>query len=154
MVESNKIRSEQREIEEKLRKLTFKKKTLTDYERASAIMNAINIAIQDLTEEQFVICTPIFARYLNEVVRISPPSLAKGDPEFIRLSKLIGEAARAVVQAEHDELRKRRLAHREPVQAVVMEGRKCSRCKKRPAKFDNLCGRCAEETGARTKGKV
>lgn len=44
-----------------------------------------------------------------------------------------------------------RWALRQPPDAVMSL---CSRCRKRPPRFDALCGRCAEETGVRPRGKI
>lgn len=43
-------------------------------------------------------------------------------------------------------------AHRRP--DVVMEGRKCSRCHKKPARVDDLCKICAREAGILVHGKI
>lgn len=59
----------------------------------------------------------------------------------------------ALKQAERARARAARMAQRE-TDAVVMLGRMCSECDRRPAVFDDLCKRCAHAKGTRPTGKV
>ena len=142
------------ELEEKMNKLIFKYERLSDAEKALKIMEGLQRAIPMLSEEEFMICSPIIRKYMIEVQRLAGPEFAEANPDFIKLSKLISKAADLFNEAEQDYKRSLRMASRSPVPDVVQEGRKCVRCNKRPQKFGDLCGRCAEETGQREHGKV
>jgi len=154
LVEVAETQREQAKLEEKMNKLLFKYERLAGAEKALAIMTGLQKAIPALTEEEFMICSPLIRKYMIEVQSLAGPEFLEANPDFVKLSKLIGQAADLFNQAEQDYKRQVRLAKRSPVPDVVQEGRKCSRCNKRPAKFDDLCGRCAEETGVRAHGKV
>jgi len=142
---------------EELRKTNFKIKAITDYERAMSIMEAVTLVIQTLDEEQFIICTPVFDRYFQEVLRLAPPRVLKADTDFVQLVKLVHDAAKAVTQAEHEVIRAQRLELKRrlrPVQGLSTEAPLCTRCGKRQQHFGTLCKRCADETGERPRGKI
>ena len=148
---------EREEIKEKIGKLSFQKQSIENYERSVAIMEAVLLVADSMTAEQFIICTPIFARYFNEVQRTAPPSVLKKNPDFVKLARMVNEASNAVLQAEHEYDRQQKLERKReqtPVLGLETEAPKCTRCGKRPQHFDTLCKRCANETGNRPTGKI
>ena len=142
---------------EEMHKMNFKLQAIDDYERAMTIMISVNAVVGLLTEEEFIIATPVIDRYFQQVRKLVPPSVAKSNPDFFKLMNMVHQAANAVTQAEHEVIRAQRLELKRrlrPVQGLSTEAPLCTRCGKRQQHFGTLCKRCADETGERPKGKV
>ena len=147
-------RRKRERAEEELNKLIFKVEKIDKYEQALVIMDAIHEVGKNLTTEELIIASPVFVMHINRVQSLVGDEGLKDHPDFIAFAKMLQAAANAVNQATAEHNRQERLSKRTPVPDVVQEGRKCVRCNKRPQKFGDLCGRCAEETGQREHGKV
>jgi hypothetical protein len=91
-------------------------------------------------------------RKIRRMLRIEdkPTPAAEPDP---RLEVDRKELARIGAERPHVEAERR---HQRPSRDVVVEVDPvlCTRCAKRPRHFDDLCKRCAHETGQRPTGKV
>src|SRR5215472_6286028 len=119
------------ELIEQRKRLMFKQKALNDYEEAIALMDAVVHVAENMHPEMFLIATPVFYKHICDM-------------------------ASNVTEFQHGLDRRAKLIKRRETRPadIVQQDIKCSRCNKRPRKFDDLCGRCAEETGVRPKGKV
>lgn len=156
-VELAEARRKREEVDEEMQRLLFKINTIDKYEEALAIMNGLHNVGKKLTTEELVYASPVLTMYMNRIRSLVGDDKIASHPEFVALAKMLQAAANAVNQAESEYNRQERLTKRRKLASVPpleMEAPLCERCKKRPRKFDNLCGRCAEETGVRTHGKV
>jgi len=144
------------ELIEQRKRLMFKQKALNDYEEAIALMDAVVHVAENMHPEMFLIATPVFKKHMTRINSLLPDHLLREYPEYMKFYKHVCDMASNVTEFQHGLDRRAKLIKRRETRPadIVQQGTMCSRCNKRPRKFDDLCGRCAEETGVRPKGKV
>lgn len=122
--------------------------------RAAALNNARGAAgttdLEKYKSRRLVVSLYIEAEQIDRAFKLgvfsdeNRATLAALEAANRRASEDVASDARAERLAER--------AARRPAD-VVQEGTKCSSCKKRPARVNDLCKRCARETGLLAKGK-
>ena len=122
---------------------------LVNEELAVEVLDSLNDLIREISARELVIAMPHINRIFDAMEErgISiPPALRR----------MIRSYASASVEVQHKILREYRIAERQAKRKEYVEKKPtlCYRCNKRPVKFDNYCGRCAEELGIRPKGKI
>lgn len=134
-----------------------------DMIQAVSERDTVVIAVYEMAMEENADLRIELAEFIVEMLRAR---IASAEEAWVALGERMEwwqEFRAEIVQAKREvrddarrlkEMRARILDAPVVVERQPPRDLRCARCQKRSRRFDDLCGRCAEETGTRPRGKV